>query len=312
MRLVFAGTPDVAVPVADRLAADHEILAVLTRPPAPQGRSSRPVPSPVEVWARRQGIEVLAPDNLRDESFIARLSALAPQCCPVVAYGGLITKRLLELPPDGWVNLHFSLLPAYRGAAPVQRAILDDCDHTGVTTFRIVQALDAGPVYMRETIRVDDSETAGDLLERLSHLGAETMTQTLRLIQTGIQPTAQPDQGISLAAKVTTAEARLDFDQSARAVVNRVRAMSPDPGAWAMLADQRFKVLRARTMPNIAELVPGINSGRPGDMVATKKHLVCRAADGWIELSEVQATGKKPMAGADWARGAWQAGSRLD
>ncbi len=311
MRLVFAGTPEVAVPVADRLALDHEIVAVLTRPPAAQGRSARLVASPVEAWARSRGVEVLAPDSLREEAFVARLTALAPQCCPVVAYGGLITRALLALPDHGWINLHFSLLPAYRGAAPVQRALLDGRHQTGLTTFQIVPALDAGPVYLRRSVEVAPTETAGELLERLSHLGAEAMAETLRLAEAGVVPAPQAATGVSLAPKISTDEARLDFSQPVRALVDRVRAMSPDPGAWALLAGQRFKVLRA--VPAGPAPWPGDRGEpRPGDLWATKRQLFCRAGDGWAGLGQVQVTGKKPMAGADWARGAWQAGSRLD
>jgi len=310
MKLIFAGTPDTAVPVAEAVGAAHEIQAVLTRPAAPVGRSSRLVPSPVEQWARRQGIEVLAPDKVRDPAVAARLGQLAPDCCVVVAYGGLITRRLLEIPRHGWINLHFSLLPAYRGAAPVQQAILDGCEQTGVTTFRLVEALDAGPVFVQRAVTVGEDETAGDLLERLSQIGAGVMVETLDLAGGGYCPAEQPGEGISWAPKISPEQARLAVSAPAQAFVNRVRAMSPQPGAWMELDSQRFKILRAAVVRAERDLGMVLDSP-PGTLWATKKKLFYRAADAWVELVEVQATGKKPLAGADWARGAWHQGASL-
>ena len=303
MKLVFAGTPAVAVPVAAALHEACGLAAVITRPPAAQGRSARLVPSPVEAWARAQGIEVLAPERVGDCR--ERLAAIAPDCCPVVAYGELVPPALLDLPRYGWVNLHFSLLPAYRGAAPVQRALLDGATVTGVTVFRLVRALDAGPVYRRRTVAIGDDETAGDLLDRLAGIGAEVMLDALRGIAAGETPLPQPADGLSLAPKVTVADARLDLAQPVRQVVNRVRAMSPEPGAWATLGGTRFKVLRAVPVARDDDAVVGT-------LVATKRTLLVRAGDGWLELAEVQAEGRKPMAGADWARGAFEAGLRLE
>lgn len=308
MRLIFAGTPATAVPVLASLAEHHDVRAVLTRPPAARGRSSRLVPSDVEQWARERQIEVLAPESLKDPECVARIREIAPDCCPVVAYGGLITRDLLEIPPHGWVNLHYSLLPAYRGAAPVQRAVLDGRTRTGVTTFRIVPALDAGPIYRQLETDIGPSETAGDLLSRLSLLGARAMVDTLAAISGGEQPREQDADGATQAPKVTSRDARLDMGAPAAEIVNRVRAMSPEPGAWAMLGQERFKILRAALVPD-----PGADPGTvAGDLTATKKKLFCRARDGWIELIEVQAMGKRAMSGADWARGAWHPGARLD
>jgi len=302
MRLIFAGTPSTAVPVLDKLSAVHDVRAVLTRPPAPQGRSSRLVPSEVEVWARGHGVEVLAPTSLKDPGVVARIREIAPDCCPVVAYGGLITRELLAIPPLGWINLHYSLLPAYRGAAPVQRALMDGCTSTGVTAFRIVPALDAGPVFCRQQVEIGEDETAGDLLGRLSLIGAEMMVEALRMAEQGIQPVDQPQDGVSLAPKITSEEARLALTWEARRCVDLVRAMSPEPGAWAELESSRFKILRARIAVQPPPGAP--EQAVPGTLHATKKRLFCRVGDGWIELTEVQVPGKKPMAGADWARGA--------
>ncbi|MDR2973912.1 MAG: methionyl-tRNA formyltransferase [Propionibacteriaceae bacterium] len=322
MRLLFAGTPDVATPVLEKVAGVHEVVAVLTRPPAARGRSGRLVASPVGQRAAELGIRVSTPTHLRDPQFVATVREAEVDCCVVVAYGGLITTELLDIPRWGWINLHFSLLPAYRGAAPVQRALLDGCTRTGVTTFQIVKALDAGPTYLRRPVEIGGSETAGDLLTRLSLVGADAMVETLDLARSGFLPQPQSTQGISLAPKVTTAQARLDVTRPASDVVNRVRAMSPEPGAWAELAGTRFKVVRAHVVDPDAgaksgvrpETDPGAATGmdRPGELVASKRHLLCRVSDGWIALDEVQAAGKKPMAGADWARGAWHEGMTLE
>jgi len=309
MRLIVAGTPATALPVFDRLSQDHQILAVLTRPPAPQGRSSCLVPSPVAWWAQARGIEVLTPGKLRDPQFVTLIRQMEPDCCPVVAYGGLITQELLDIPRYGWINLHYSLLPAYRGAAPVQRALLDGCVRTGVTVFRLVKALDAGPVFLQREVDVDPGETAGDLLERLSVLGAEAMSEVVKNLGGADQPREQGDQGVSLAPKVTTDQARVTLGQSGEDIVRRVRAMSPDPGAWALLGSDRFKILRAAVADGPQDAA-GADTV-PGSLWATKKALYCRVGDGWIELIQVVASGKKPMPGADWARGALKPGACL-
>ena len=303
MKLIFAGTPATAVPVLDKLADAHDVRAVLTRPPTAQGRSSRLIPSEVETWARSHGVEVLAPEKLKDPTVVTRIREIAPDCVPVVAYGGLITEELLGIPPYGWINLHYSLLPAYRGAAPVQRALLDGCTTTGITIFRIVRALDAGPVFCQREIDVKPTETAGDLLGSLSYVGADAMLEVLDAVANGAQPTEQGTDGVSWAPKVTPEDARLDMSAPARQIVNRVRAMSPDPGAWAMVGEERFKILRAGLTAD-----PGFEAC-PGDLRATKKALFCKAQDGWIELVEVQAMGKKKMSGADWARGGMYEGA---
>lgn len=306
MRLIFVGTPATAVPVAERLTRDHEVCAVLTRPPAAQGRSSRLVPSEVEEWALDHGIEILHPATLRDSGVVARIRQIAPDCCPVVAYGGLITRELLAIPEFGWINLHYSLLPAYRGAAPVQRALLDGCTTTGVTVFRIVPALDAGPVFVQQPVEVDPLQTAGDLLSELSLIGADAMVDALDMARQGRDPVPQSAEGVCLAPKITPEEARLDLADPAQRLLNVIRAMSPEPGAWLTLDGQRFKILRAAIAPAPIGVA---DDAAPGYLWATKKKLFCRVCDGWMELIEVQAQGKKPMPGADWARGAWREGA---
>jgi len=311
MRLVFAGTPLAALPSLERLAATHDVVAVLTRPATPQGRSGRPVASAVAQWAQTHGIEVLAPASPRAASLARRLTELSPDCCPVVAYGGLIPRALLCQPPHGWINLHFSLLPAWRGAAPVQRAILAGQTTTGVTTFQLVPELDAGPVYRCQPTEIGRDETAGDLTRRLADIGAAVLDETLRAVAEGERPRSQPVEGVSLAPKIDPAEARVDPNQPAADLLSRIRAMSPEPGAWASLAEVPLKILRARLAEAPSDPAPVSGPGQVGDLVATKRALYWIVRDGAIELVEVQAAGRRAMAGADWARGALRGPARL-
>ncbi|HQE32411.1 MAG TPA: methionyl-tRNA formyltransferase [Propionibacteriaceae bacterium] len=298
MRVVFAGTPEVAVPSLEAVAAaGHHIVAVLTRPPAAQGRSSRLVPSPVHQWAEGHGVPVLAPDRARSPESVAALRNLAPDCCPVVAYGQLLTERLLAIPKHGWVNLHFSLLPAYRGAAPVQRAIMAGETETGASTFRIVKELDAGPVYGEVTTEIHPSDTAGTLLDRLAVLGAPLLVETLRRIEAGAEPVPQQDQEtLSYAHKIEPDEVRLDWSRSAIELDRLVRGASPEPGAWTTLGGDRFKVLL--TAPVTGE------GAAPGTIIPSRKTVHVATGSGLLQLVTVQPVGKRPMTACDWARGA--------
>jgi methionyl-tRNA formyltransferase len=298
VRIVFGGTPDVAIPSLDALAGSrHELVAVVTRPDAPSGRGKKLTASPVAQRAAELGIEVLKPQRPRDEEFVARLAELAPDCCPVVAYGALLPQRVLDIPQHGWVNLHFSLLPAWRGAAPVQHAILAGDKTTGATTFRIVLELDAGPVFgaVTEPIRPDD--TAGDLLHRLSVSGARLLVTTLDGIEDGtLTPTPQPesDGQLSYASKISVDDARIDWKEPADVVDRLIRACFPAPGAWTTFEGERFKINSARISD--AVLPPGV-------LDVTKRSVRVGTGTQALALGEVQAQGKKPMAAADWARG---------
>lgn len=296
MRVVFAGTPEVAVPsLAAIAAAGHDVAAVLTRPPAPQGRSSRLVPSPVQQWAEQHDVPVLAPGRARHPENLTALRELAPDCCPVVAYGELLTQRLLDIPRHGWVNLHFSLLPAYRGAAPVQRALMAGERQTGASTFRIVKELDAGPVYRTLVTDIAPSDTAGTLLDRLAVAGAGLLVETLAAIEAGAVPVPQGPATGGYAAKVEPADVCLDWSRPALELDRIVRGASPEPGAWTTLGTERFKVLLA---------APESGSADPGRIVATKSNVLVGTGDGMLRLLTVQPVGKRPMLAADWARGA--------
>lgn len=298
MRIVFGGTPDVAIPSLDALAGSrHELVAVVTRPDAPSGRGKKLTASPVAQRAAELGIEVLKPQRPRDEEFVARLAELAPDCCPVVAYGALLPQRLLDIPQHGWVNLHFSLLPAWRGAAPVQHAILAGNKTTGATTFRIVLELDAGPVFATVTEPIRPDDTAGDLLHRLSVSGARLLVTTLDGIEDGtLTPTPQPesDGQLSYASKISVDDARIDWKEPADVVDRLIRACFPAPGAWTTFEGERFKINSARISD--AVLPPGV-------LDVTKRSVRVGTGTQALALGEVQAQGKKPMAAADWARG---------
>lgn len=319
MRLVFAGTPAAAVPSLDALIGSrHEVAAVLTRPDAPAGRGRRLSPSPVASRAAEAGIEVLRPARPRDPEFVARLREIAPDCCPVAAYGALIPDHVLEIPPRGWVNLHFSVLPAWRGAAPVQNAIRHGDDLTGATTFRLVRELDAGPTFGVLTEPIRPADTAGSLLQRLSIAGAGLLVTTLDLIETGeLEARPQPADGVSFAPKVTTADAQVNWKQPAAAVSRLIRACTPAPGAWTTLDGARLKLGPVADDPVAASAGPGDDGAaepagqlEPGELRVLRDRVLVGTGTRAVQLGEVQADGKRRMQAADWARGLRLPGGR--
>jgi methionyl-tRNA formyltransferase len=300
MRVVFAGTPEVALPSLEAIAASpHELVGVVTRPDAPAGRGRRLTPSPVAARAEELGVPVLKPDHPRDPDFQEQLRALAPDACPVVAYGALLPQSALDIPVHGWINLHFSLLPAWRGAAPVQRSIWAGDEMTGATTFRIVKALDAGPTYGVMTEVVRPTDTAGDLLGRLAEGGANLLVATLDGIESGqIEARPQPADGISLAPKIEVEDARVSWSSPTVAIDRLVRACSPFPGAWTEFEGERVKLGPVSPADGDADgLAPGV-------LRVGKNEVLVGTATGAVRLGEVKAFGKKQMGAADWARGA--------
>ena len=295
MKLVFAGTPGVAVPSLDALMdSRHEVAAVVTRPDATAGRGRRLTPSPVAIRAAELGLEVLKPVHPRDPEFRSRLGELAPDVCAVVAYGALLPTSVLEIPAHGWINLHFSLLPRWRGAAPVQRAVMAGDPEIGTSCFRIVRELDAGDVY-RIAARPMPEATAGELLELLAVSGAAQLVETIDAVEAGETPVPQESVGVTRAAKITVEEARVDFTRPAAEVRNHILGCSPEPGAWCELNGKRLKLYRAR-------LADGQFTPAPGELHVTKRQVFVGAGDGALELLEVQAPGKRRMAAIDWAR----------
>lgn len=298
MRVLFAGTPEVAVPsLRAILASRHDLVAVLTRPDAPAGRGRVLTPSPVAMVAGEVGVELLRPGRPSEPEFLARLAEIAPDCAAVVAYGGLIPRAALDLPKHGWVNLHFSLLPAWRGAAPVQHAVLAGDEVTGASTFRLEEGLDTGPVYGSVTEPIRPGDTSGDLLDRLAGSGARLLVATLDGIEDGaLVATPQPNDGVSSAPKLTVGDAEVRWSAPALRVDRLIRACTPAPGAWTTLRGGRLKLGPVRLDPATSDLAPGrIRIDRDAVRVGTGSHAV--------RLGEVQPQGRTAMPAPAWARG---------
>jgi len=307
MRVVFAGTPEVAVPALDAIAAsNHELVGVVTRPDAPAGRGRKLVASPVAQRAEELGVPVLKPEHPRDPDFQTALKALEPDCCPVVAYGALLPQSALDIPVHGWVNLHFSCLPAWRGAAPVQHAVLAGDQVTGATTFRIVKELDAGPTFGVMTQLIHDDDTAGTLLAKLAEGGAGLLVATLDGIEDGgLEARPQQEEGVSYAPKILVEDAHIDWNEPAIAIDRRIRACTPAPGAWSTFEGERIKIGPVQVDPDLERLAPGM-------LEVTKNAVYVGTATTPVRLGEVKAFGKKQMNAADWARGVqFPAGARF-
>ncbi len=308
MRLAFAGTPEAAVPSLQTLldSPRHDVVAVITRPPARAGRGRQPSESPVAALAAAAGVAVLTPQRPGDPDFLAELQDRDVECCPVVAYGALLPPAALAVPKHGWVNLHFSLLPAWRGAAPVQHAILHGDEITGASTFQIEAGLDTGPVYGLVTDAIGPHDTTGDLLGRLSVSGATLLSATMDGIADG-SLVAQPQSadGVSVAGKITVADARIDWSTPAQHIDRLIRACTPQPGAWTEWHGQRLKLgpLRLRDTHALS----------PGELLVEKSGVAVGTATGDVGLGTVQAAGKRAIPAADWARGArLESGGHLD
>jgi methionyl-tRNA formyltransferase len=297
MRVVFAGTPDPAVPSLTRIAhSEHQLVGVVTRPDAPAGRGRRLTACPVAQAAADLGLPLLQPQHPRDPEFQAQLRALNPDVCAVVAYGAILPESALSIPRLGWINLHFSVLPAWRGAAPVQRAIWAGDDFSGATTFRIVRELDAGPVLgvMTEVIRPID--TAGSLLSRLADAGAGLLRDTLSGLARGeLEARPQTDDGVSFAPKLEVAEAQLDWNKPAVLLERQIRACWPAPGAWTLWSGERFKIGPG------AKVVAATLA--PGELQVTSHEVIIGTGVGCLQLGEVKPFGKRLMSAIAWARG---------
>ena len=299
MKLLFAGTPQVAVVALDALLdSTHEVVAVLTRPDARAGRGRAEVSSPVASRAIERGLRLLQPPRPSDDEFLRALASLNVDVAPIVAYGGLIPPAALREPRWGWINLHFSLLPAWRGAAPVQRAIMAGDDVTGASTFLLEEGLDTGPVFGVVTESIRPTDTSGDLLDRLAVSGAELLVRTLDAIEQGLAaPVPQSGEGVSFAPKLTVDDVRVDWRLPALAIARLVRGATPDPGAWTTVDGARLGLGPVRLLPDDVSLAPGVIAvDRGGVRVGTGSHAVV--------LDDVRPAGKRAMAAADWARGA--------
>ncbi|WP_223690645.1 methionyl-tRNA formyltransferase [Leifsonia poae] len=294
MRLVFAGTPAVAVPALRELATRHEVVAVITRRDAELGRKRIVTPSPVASAAAELGIETIKANRL-DDAVTQRIAELEVQLGAIVAYGGLVREPLLSTPRLGWVNLHFSLLPRWRGAAPVQHAVIAGDAETGAAVFQLVPELDAGAVFAELRRPIGATETAGDLLEALSVSGAVLLADTVDALAVGTAVAVPQTGEPTLAPKLALADAHLDFSRSAAAVFARLRGVTPEPGAFALVGDDRLKIHAAR--PAAGEPIP------PGEVVLREKRVLVGTATDPLELVTVQPAGKRAMPAADWWRG---------
>ncbi|HET6153174.1 MAG TPA: methionyl-tRNA formyltransferase [Marmoricola sp.] len=297
MRIVFAGTPAPALPSLQAIAdSPHELVGILTRPDAPSGRGRKLVASPVAQLADQLGVPVLKPEHPRDPEFQDALRALRPDACPVVAYGALLPQSALDIPVHGWINLHFSVLPHWRGAAPVQHSIWAGDEVTGATTFRIVKELDAGPTFGLMTQLIHDDDTAGTLLDKLAEGGAGLLVATLDGIADGsIEAREQQAEGVTFAPKILVEHARVDWEDPALGVDRRIRACTPAPGAWTTYDGERMKVGPVRIVDQ-ERMAPGV-------VEVTKNAVYVGTGSSPVVLGEVKAFGKKAMPAADWARG---------
>lgn len=296
MRVLFAGTPAVALPSLEILReAGHEIVAILTRPDAPLGRKRVMTPSPVAARAQELGLPVIKADKI-DVEAAAAIAAAAPEVAAIVAYGALIPASALTLPTHGWINLHFSLLPAWRGAAPVQHSVINGDQITGASTFLLEKGLDTGPVYGTMTESIRPTDTSAALLDRLSHSGAILLAQTIDGLGAGAL-SGVPQQGeITLAPKLTLEDGHVAWGEPALAINRRIRGVTSEPGAWTMLAGQRFKLGPVLMRSDVSDLAPG-------QLLVTGKNVLVGTGSHAVELVDVQPAGKKLMKATDWARG---------
>ena len=295
MRLIFMGTPDFAVPTLIALAeSGHDIAAVYTRAPAPAGRRGLELqPSPVEREARRLGLPVLTPKTLRDEAAQAEFRAHNADAAVVIAYGLILPKPVLEAPRFGCFNVHASLLPRWRGAAPINRAIMAGDKETGVTIMKMDEGLDTGDMAMVDCIAIEPDMTAGDLHDALARLGADLMLRALAALERGtVALKPQPKQGVTYAAKISKDETRIDWNRPWQQVHNHIRGLSPFPGAWCEIGGVRVKALRS---------TKGEGKGAPGSVLDDQLTIAC--GDGAVRLVQVQRAGKQPMSAEDFLRG---------
>ncbi|MEE4119435.1 MAG: methionyl-tRNA formyltransferase [Paracoccaceae bacterium] len=291
MRIVFMGTPDFSVPALDALhGAGHEVAAVYTQPPRPAGRGKRDRPSPVHARAEILGLTVRHPPSLKPAEEKEAFAALGAEIAVVVAYGLILPRAILDAPARGCLNIHASLLPRWRGAAPIHRAIMAGDAETGVCIMQMEPGLDTGPVLLRRATPIGADETTGDLQVRLAALGAEAIVAALEGIG-ALTPIAQGDEGVTYADKIEKAEARIDWAQPAETVARQIRGLSPFPGAWCLAGQERLKLHRARAVAG---------TGAPGQRL---EGLTIACGQGAVEVTEAQREGRRPMPAAEILRG---------
>ena len=290
MRVVFMGSPDFSVPVLEALSRDHDVICVYCQPPRPAGRGKKDRPTPVQVKAEELGLPVRHPVSLKGEGAQAEFAALDAEIAVVVAYGLILPQAILDAPRDGCLNIHASLLPRWRGAAPIHRAIMAGDAETGVCIMQMEAGLDTGPVLLREATEIGSEETTGDLHDRLSIMGARLIGDALT--QLPLEPTPQPEIGVTYAEKIQKEEARIDWSRPALEVDAHIRGLSPFPGAWCEIDGERLKILRCKQADG---------AGAPGTLFEGLK-VAC--GDGAIEITALQRAGKRATSAEDFLRGA--------
>lgn len=298
MRIVFAGTPQAAVPSLRALIeSPHDVVAVVTRPDAPSGRGRKVSRSPVGELADASGIPLLQPRSAKDQEFASELTRISPDACAIVAYGALLPSSVLKIPTHGWINLHFSLLPQWRGAAPVQHAIWHGDDVTGATTFKLEEGMDTGPIYGTVAAPIRPTETSGSLLKELADSGSHLLVQTLSGIETGrLSAIPQSSDGVSIAPKLTVDDARVDWALPALAIDRRIRACTPNPGAWTELDGVRVKLGPVEKIDDIERVEPAV-------IEVGKREVIVGTGSAPVRLSSVKPAGKREMLAIDWLRG---------
>lgn len=308
MRIVFFGTPEFAIPALQRLEATHQLVAVVTQPDKPKGRHGQPQPSPAKLWAQARGIPVLAPAGLKEnDGFIEKLKGLNPEICVVAAYGKMLTQKVLDIPTGGFINIHGSILPCYRGSAPIQRALMAGETRTGATIMSVALEMDAGDILRVAETEIMADDDYGTVAERLSHLGSEALIEVLADIEAGkVRPREQDEERVTYAPPISKEEARIDWNTSAEQIFNQVRGLSPKPGAFTFFNGRRLKVLKTIQAPGDVALQVGEPAFQEG-------RLLVGTSSTPLELLIIQPEGKRPMAAAEFIRGHhFEMGTRFD
>lgn len=309
MRIVFMGTPGFAVPSLEKLIeCSYEIMAVVTQPDRPRGRGQKMTPPPVKDFAHQRGLLVAQPESVNEEAFVERLTTWRPDCVVVVAFGQILNRSVLAMPPLGCVNVHASLLPRYRGAAPIHRAILNGDSSTGVTTMKMNERMDAGDLLLQQEISIHEGDTTGTVEQRLAVVGASLLVETLNGLQDGtVSPSPQDESEATFAPLIRNSDAAMRWTHPARVLHNQVRGLNPNPGAFTQLAGRLLKVWRTEVTE------PGSVTGSPGQVVGLGPEGFPRVqtGEGWLRLNEVQPQDRKRMGGDEWARGTRLQGGEL-
>ena len=304
MRIVFMGTPDFSVPALNALVdAGHEVAAVVTQPDRPKGRGKDVQMTPVKLQALEYGIPVYQPEKVKDPAFVEILKELHPEAIVVIAFGQILSKAILDIPPYGCVNIHASLLPKYRGASPIQWAVIDGCEYSGVTTMKMDEGLDTGDILMVEKVKLDAKETGGSLFDRLSDVGAQLLVKTLEGLEAGtITPVKQDDSESTYVKMLHKSFGKMDFNKSAAELERLIRGLNPWPSAFTYIDGKMLKIWDADVVDNISEVQT--DEVKPGQIVSVGKNTFAIACgQGYLVVNEVQLEGKKRMDSGSFLRG---------